>query len=88
MYYTYVLISEKDKYFYTGCTKNIKQRVKDHNNKKVFSTRNRTPFKLIYCEVCLNKHDAFQREKYLKTAWGKRYIKNRLKYCLLDYLTG
>ncbi len=29
-------------------------------------------------------HDARMREKYLKTAWGKRYLKNRLK----NYLTG
>lgn len=28
--------------------------------------------------------DAAQREKYLKTAWGKRYIKGRIR----RYLTG
>jgi hypothetical protein len=28
--------------------------------------------------------DAAQREKYLKSAWGKRYIKSRLRH----YLTG
>jgi len=29
-----------------------------------------------------NEGDAAQREKYLKAAWGKRYIKNRLRRCL------
>ena len=48
------------------------------------STCNRRPLLLIYYEACLNEHDARLREKYLKTAWGKRYIKNRLK----NYLTG
>jgi len=32
----------------------------------------------------LNQSDAAQREKYLKTAWGKRYIKTTLR----RYLTG
>ena len=27
----------------------------------------------------MDKHDAFTREKYLKTGMGKRYLKNRLK---------
>ncbi len=27
----------------------------------------------------LNQQDATRREKYLKTTYGKRYIKNRLK---------
>jgi len=39
---------------------------------------------LVYYEACLDKNDAIKREKYLKTSWGKRYIKNRLK----NYLTG
>lgn len=79
MYYVYILISDRDKKFYTGCTNNLKKRLNEHNSQKVFSTKNRIPLKLIYCEICLNKCDAFRREKYLKTAWGKRYIKNRLK---------
>jgi hypothetical protein len=35
-------------------------------------------------ERCLSHNDSISREKYLKSSWGKRYIKNRLK----DYLTG
>ena len=46
---------------------------------KVFSTKNRLPVELVYYEACLNQQDATHREKYLKTAWGKRYIKSRLK---------
>lgn len=39
---------------------------------------------LIYFEGCLNQKDATHREKYLKTHFGKLFIKNRLK----SYLTG
>lgn len=84
MCYTYVLQSLKDYKWYTGSTNDFNRRIVMHNTGEVKSTRNRRPFKLIYYEACLNEHDARLREKYLKTAWGKRYIKNRLK----NYLTG
>ncbi|MBU2579342.1 GIY-YIG nuclease family protein [Patescibacteria group bacterium] len=84
MYYVYVLQSLKDSYFYVGYTKDLIVRLEKHKNGKVKSTENRRPLKLIYYEACLNQQDATHREKYLKTAWGKRYIKNRSK----NYLTG
>lgn len=85
-YYTYLLQSLKDKCFYTGCTNDLRKRFKEHNENLVFSTKGRGPFKLIYYEACLNKDDAFAREKYLKSGMGKRYLKNRLKRFLS--LTG
>lgn len=84
MFYTYVLQSKKDNKFYTGFTKNLKLRFEQHQNGLVKSTKNRKPFKLIYYEACLNQQDATHREKYLKTFYGKMFIKNRLK----SYLTG
>jgi putative endonuclease len=84
MYFIYILKSEFDNNFYVGYTHDIDQRLQDHENGHVASTRNRRPLKLVYFEACLNQQDATHREKYLKTSWGKRYIKNRLK----NYLTG
>ncbi|MFA5029159.1 MAG: GIY-YIG nuclease family protein [Patescibacteria group bacterium] len=84
MYYVYILESIKDKKFYTGFTKNLKFRFEQHQKGLVDSTKNRKPFKLIYYEACLNQQDATRREKYLKTIYGKRYLKNRLE----SYLTG
>ena len=83
-YYIYVLQSQKDNNSYNGYTHDIIKRVKGHNEGKVNSTQNRTPLKLVYWEGCLNQKDATNREKYLKSAWGKRYIKNRIK----NYLMG
>lgn len=83
-YYTYVLISEVDGKMYTGYTKNIEARFKAHNNGEVPSTKNRRPLRLVYFEACLNQQDATHREKYLKTQYGKMFIKNRLK----SYFTG
>lgn len=78
-YYVYVLQSEKDHQLYTGLTIDLKTRFEEHNNGEVSQTQNRRPMKLIYYEACLNQQDAIKRERYLKTTWGKRYIKSRLE---------
>ena len=83
-YYVYVLRSLKDKLLYTGFTKDLPSRVEAHNKGVVSSTKHRVPLELIYWEGCLSQIDAMRREKYLKSAWGKRYIKTRLR----NYLTG
>ena len=80
MFYVYILKSVKDGNLYIGFTQDLKKRLLKHNAGKVFSTKSRIPLKLIYCEVSLNKQDAKQRERYLKTGVGKRFIKNRLKH--------
>jgi len=86
MYYTYILQSKKDNKWYTGYTNDLRKRFKEHNEGKVYSTKNRGHFKIIYYEACLDQRDAMSREKYLKSGMGKRYLKNRLKRFLS--LTG
>jgi len=84
MFYVYVLLSKKDGNFYVGFTSDLKNRLKLHNSGRINSTVSRRPLKLVYYEACLNQQDATKREKYLKSSWGKRYIKRRIR-C---YLTG
>ena len=79
MYYTYTLLSKKDYKFYTGYTVNLKTRLEQHQRGKVKSTAGRLPLVLVYYEACLNEKDAIQREKYLKTGFGRRFLKNRLE---------
>lgn len=78
MHYTYVLQSQEDSRFYTGCTNDLKKRVLDHNSGRVRCTAHRLPLELIYYEACLNRDDAFRRERFLKTGKGKRFLRNRL----------
>jgi putative endonuclease len=84
VFYVYVLRSLNDNGLYIGCTKNLRNRLQKHNSGEVTSTKFRLAMELIYYEASLNKNDAFQREKYLKTAYGRRYLRNRLK----EYFTG
>ncbi|HEY2681815.1 MAG TPA: GIY-YIG nuclease family protein [Candidatus Udaeobacter sp.] len=83
-HYVYVLRSLADRQFYVGLTNDLATRLEAHNTGLVSSTRLRAPLELVYWEGCLNRSDAARREKYLKTAWGKRYLKSRLR----RYLTG
>ena len=83
-FYAYVLRSLSDGQFYTGYTDNLKRRLAEHQAGRVNATQNRLPVELVYYEACRTQTDATRREKYLKTAWGKRYLKSRLR----DYLTG
>ena len=85
MYFVYVLLSEKDKYFYTGYTNNLKRRIKEHQEGEVKSTKHRLPIQLVYYEVCINKYDALAREKYLKSGRGKKYLRDRIKRYINDF---
>ena len=87
MFYVYVLHSEKDGLFYTGATSDLKTRLHEHESGRVRSTKDRLPVRLVYYEASLSQAEAFQREKYLKSGPGKRYLKNRLKQSLAS-LTG
>lgn len=79
MYYVYILQSKKDNKWYTGATNDLRKRLREHNQNLVISTKNRGPFELIYYEMCLNKDDMWLREKKLKSGYGKRFVKDRLK---------
>ena len=84
MYHVYVPQSLKNGNLYVGFTTDLENRLKHHNAGRVDSTKSRIPLELIYYEACINQKDALHREKYLKTAYGKRYLKSRLR----NYFTG
>ena len=84
MFYVYAIKSLADHGLYIGCTGDLKNRIRSHDKGSVESTKKRLPIELIYYEACTHRDDAFRREKYLKTTYGRRYIKQRLK----NYFTG
>ena len=87
MYYVYVLHSLKDNKLYTGYTKDLELRFEEHIRGRVPSTRNRQPLNIIYFEACLVQADALKREKYLKTHYGKMFLKKRLATWFKDRKT-
>ena len=79
MYFVYVLKSKKDKKLYYGFTDNLERRIKEHNNGEVRSTKPRAPFELIYFENASNIIEARKRERYFKSGFGRKYVKNKIR---------
>lgn len=79
MYYTYILKSEKDEQLYIGFTQDLRKRIGEHNSGLVDATKDRRPLVLIYYEACMDKKKAIGREKYFKTGFGRRFLKNRIQ---------
>jgi len=76
---TYILQSMNDHMFYVGYTTNLKKRLEEHNSGKVKSTKDRSPLRVVYYEVCYNQADALLR--------GEMHIKpQNVKNVALDVL--
>ncbi|MDD5731218.1 MAG: GIY-YIG nuclease family protein [Candidatus Omnitrophica bacterium] len=77
MYYVYALKSVEHNRVYIGITKNLRNRVKEHNSGKTKSTRFYKPWVLFYSELADSRITARKREKQLKSGYGKEFLKNR-----------
>ena len=75
-YYVYMLLCEDGSY-YTGCTKNVESRFRQHK-KGVGAryTRMRKPERVVYVEECGSRRAAMRREKAIKrlTHRGKQRL--------------
>lgn len=82
-YYTYVIYSDKYRKIYIGFTKNLNERLLDHNvrAKKGYTQKYR-PWRFIYMEEFDTEKEARTREKQLKSAKGREFIRSNI----IDYL--
>ena len=74
VYYVYVLKNNQGRH-YIGSTKDIKLRLKQHNQNCVTATKNRGPYSLIYQEQFDNKTIARKRENEIKSFKGNSVFK-------------
>ena len=77
-YLAYILYSPSFKRYYKGHCKNIKERIKEHNSGKTKSTKAFIPWKLVYQEEFNTRENAIARERYFKTAAGRRFLKKKI----------
>ena len=78
MFYVYIIQSKKDLTFYTGITKDLDRRVKEHNKSDTKTTRSKKPWKLVYSEKVDTRQAARVREKFLKSGTGREFRKKVL----------
>ena len=72
MYYFYVLKLSLDESYYYGSTDNLKRRLEEHKNGKVFSTKSKLPLSLQYYEAYTSLGLARHREKQVKNSGSIR----------------
>jgi len=78
MFYAYVIQSEKEGSFYKGHCKDLELRLKQHNSGFTLSIKNKIPFKLLYYEAFSTREQAINREKYFKSAAGRKFLKKQV----------
>ena len=78
MIYVYIIESVIDGTLYTGMTQDPHKRLKEHNSGKNRFTKGHLPWKIIFTETHPDWATARVREKYLKTASGKNWLKKIL----------
>jgi len=77
-YFVYVLKSKIKETTYVGFTNNIERRLIEHNCGKTKFTRNYKPWEIVYKEEITREDVAIKREKYFKSAAGRRLIRKIL----------
>ncbi len=79
MFIVYAIKSLNHNFIYVGMTENLEERLIRHNKGYVRSTKRFAPFGLIYSENCIDGKQAREREKFLKSTSGKRFLKSLIE---------
>ncbi|OFZ53300.1 MAG: endonuclease [Bacteroidetes bacterium RIFCSPHIGHO2_02_FULL_44_7] len=74
MFVVYVLKSSATEKSYVGMTTDINRRLKEHNAGKHFYTRRHIPWVVVRTESLPGREEARARERYLKSAAGRRFL--------------
>jgi putative endonuclease len=84
-FFVYAMISLVDGRIYVGISRDPINRLKEHNSEKTSSTKAYIPWNLFYREFCGNAKQAREREKYFKSAAGKRRLRAILKDSMQNF---
>jgi putative endonuclease len=79
MFYAYVVKSRSAEYLYKGHCEDLDIRLHQHNSGMTESLRPYIPVYLVYFEEFRDRKDAIAREKYFKSASGRRFLKKKLE---------
>ena len=77
MWYVYILKCS-DNSHYTGCTNSLIDRIIRHNKGQVHYTKSKVPVKLLTYIAFMDKYQAYDFERYLKSGSGMAFRNKRL----------
>ncbi len=78
-HYIYILLSKVAPKTYTGVTFDVEKRLSEHNNGCNGYSRKYKPWELFHKEIFKTKKEALQREKYLKSSAGRKFVRSLFK---------
>ena len=84
MWSVYALEGDEGTFLYVGMSEDVSVRFKDHQKGKVRSTKAHRPLALVYVEIVGPIDKAREREKYLKSTAGKRWLRAKVRGSLPD----
>jgi putative endonuclease len=77
-YFSYILYSANYNRFYKGHCEDLAGRLKQHNHGHTKSTKPFIPWEIVYFEEFETREEAIKKERYFKTAAGRRFLKNKI----------
>ena len=77
MYYVYILRNNRDR-LYIGSSAKPEERLKSHNAGRVRSIKQNRPWQRILLEEYPDRERAENRERYLKSDWGRKWLKRHI----------
>jgi len=78
VFYAYVIKSLKTTFYYKGHCEDLQLRLKQHNSGMTESIKTYLPFEIAYFEEFETREEAIKREKYFKTAAGRKFLKTKI----------
>jgi len=78
-FFVYILQSEKDKSYYVGCTQDLTEGLKRHNQGRSQYTKAKRPWRLVYFEEHTDRSSAMKRESQIKRRKDKAFIETLVR---------
>ena len=78
-YFVYAIKSQVDSRIYVGFSRDVLKRLEEHNSGTTKSTKGYLPWELVYCEIIIGRASAREKEKFLKSGYGKEILKKLLR---------
>jgi putative endonuclease len=76
--YTVYILMDNDGKLYKGMTSDLDRRFREHVSGQTRTTSKMDGLRVVYTEVYKTVGEARRREKYLKSAAGRRFLKDKM----------
>ena len=73
-YFVYILFSKTSNRYYIGQTKNIDNRIIEHNSGQTSSIKNGIPWEIVWSKACSSRSEAVKLEKQIKSRGAARFL--------------